>query len=73
VLGVYTILAVGVAVAAPSGAGVALSVTSGGVNALIGVAISASLLPPACNTGAFLFTVSLLFLFLCLSVQTCLA
>eukprot|EP00005_Dracoamoeba_jomungandri_P014495 CAMPEP_0174275110 /NCGR_PEP_ID=MMETSP0439-20130205/59650_1 /TAXON_ID=0 /ORGANISM="Stereomyxa ramosa, Strain Chinc5" /LENGTH=357 /DNA_ID=CAMNT_0015367189 /DNA_START=957 /DNA_END=2030 /DNA_ORIENTATION=+ len=45
------VLLIGILVAAPSGAGVALSVTSGGVNTLVGVAISASLLPPAVNTG----------------------
>jgi len=33
----------------PSGAGVALSVLGGNAGSLVGVAISASLLPPACN------------------------
>mmetsp|Transcript_15462 Transcript_15462/g.23178 ORF Transcript_15462/g.23178 Transcript_15462/m.23178 type:complete len:395 (+) Transcript_15462:41-1225(+) len=44
-------LIVGIFIAAPSGVGVALSVTSRSVGALIGVAISASLLPPAVNSG----------------------
>lgn len=34
-----------------AGAGVALSTTQGGANALVGVAIAASLLPPVTNTG----------------------
>ena len=41
----------GVFIALPSGAGVALSVLSNNANSLVGVAISASLLPPAVNTG----------------------
>ena len=41
----------GVFVAIPSGVGVALSTSAGGVAALIGVAISASLLPPLVNSG----------------------
>mmetsp|Transcript_12979 Transcript_12979/g.40978 ORF Transcript_12979/g.40978 Transcript_12979/m.40978 type:complete len:174 (-) Transcript_12979:76-597(-) len=44
-------LLVGLAFAIPSGAGVALSVTGGGGNALVGVAIAASLLPPVVNSG----------------------
>lgn len=44
-------LLVGLAFAIPSGAGVALSVTGGGGNSLVGVAIAASLLPPVVNTG----------------------
>jgi len=44
-------LGIGVLVALPSGAGVTLAITSGGVNSLVGVAISASLLPPAVNAG----------------------
>ena len=40
---------VGVLIALPSGAGVALSVLGGNVGSLVGVAISASLLPPAVN------------------------
>tara|TARA_A100001015_G_scaffold240617_1_gene274418 strand:- start:647 stop:1942 length:1296 start_codon:yes stop_codon:yes gene_type:complete len=38
-------------VAAPSGIGVALAITVGGVNALVGTAISAALLPPVVNSG----------------------
>ena len=41
----------GAVIALASGGGVALSITNGGVGALIGVAISASLLPPVVNTG----------------------
>lgn len=41
----------GAFVAIPSGMGVALGITSGGVNALVGVAISAALLPPIVNCG----------------------
>ena len=44
---------VGVLVAVPSGAGVALSVLGGNSGSLVGVAISASLLPPAVNAGLF--------------------
>ena len=44
---------VGVLVAVPSGAGVALSVLGGNAGSLVGVAISASLLPPAVNAGFF--------------------
>lgn len=40
---------VGVFIALPSGIGVALSVLGGNSGSLIGVAISASLLPPAVN------------------------
>ena len=46
-------LGVGVLIALPSGAGVALSVLGGNVGSLVGVAISASLLPPAVNAGLF--------------------
>ena len=46
-------LVTGVAIAIPSGAGVALSVLGGNVGSLVGVAISASLLPPAVNAGLF--------------------
>jgi len=42
---------IGACFAIPSGAGVALSVTSGGGNSLVGVAIAAALLPPVVNTG----------------------
>jgi len=38
-------------VAIPSGMGVALGMTAGGINALVGVAISAALLPPMVNVG----------------------
>jgi len=38
-------------VAFPSGAGIALAIVQGGVNSLVGVAISASLLPPIVNAG----------------------
>lgn len=41
----------GLFVAIPSGMGVALGITGGGVNALVGVAISAALLPPIVNSG----------------------
>ncbi len=42
---------VGMAVAAASGAGVALAVTRGEIGSLVGVAIAASLMPPAVNAG----------------------
>ncbi|CAL1273559.1 unnamed protein product [Larinioides sclopetarius] len=42
---------VGVLIALPSGAGVALSILGGNAGSLVGVAISASLLPPAVNAG----------------------
>jgi hypothetical protein len=41
----------GIFTAAPSGIGVALGITGGGINALVGVAISAALLPPVVNAG----------------------
>lgn len=45
---------VGVMIALPSGAGVALSILGGNTGSLVGVAISASLLPPAVNAvGVF--------------------
>ncbi|CAB3367752.1 Hypothetical predicted protein [Cloeon dipterum] len=44
---------VGVLIALPSGAGVALSVLGGNAGSLVGVAISASLLPPAVNAGLY--------------------
>jgi uncharacterized hydrophobic protein (TIGR00271 family) len=44
-------LIAGFAIAAASGVGVALSLTNGGASALVGVAISASLLPPIANAG----------------------
>ena len=43
----------GILIAIPSGAGVALSVLGGNAGSLVGVAISASLLPPAVNAGVF--------------------
>ncbi|KAI0978047.1 hypothetical protein GJ496_007728 [Pomphorhynchus laevis] len=47
-------LITGIFVALPSGAGVAMSVLGGNIGSLVGVAISASLLPPAVNFGMFL-------------------
>lgn len=47
VVGIYT----GIAIATPSGVGVALSILSDNTSSLVGVAISASLLPPAVNAG----------------------
>ncbi|XP_070555654.1 uncharacterized protein [Ptychodera flava] len=44
-------LVVGVFIALPSGAAVAISVLGGNIGSLVGVAISASLLPPAVNAG----------------------
>ena len=41
---------VGMFIALPSGAGVALSVLGGNTGSLVGVAISASLLPPTVNS-----------------------
>lgn len=49
--GMLRSLWVGVLIALPSGAGVAISVLGGNAGSLVGVAISASLLPPACNAG----------------------
>uniref|UniRef100_A0A7S2XSZ6 TIGR00341 family protein n=1 Tax=Attheya septentrionalis TaxID=420275 RepID=A0A7S2XSZ6_9STRA len=45
--GLYT----GIAIAIPSGMGVSLSILGGNTGSLVGVAISASLLPPAVNAG----------------------
>mmetsp|Transcript_20226 Transcript_20226/g.35970 ORF Transcript_20226/g.35970 Transcript_20226/m.35970 type:complete len:621 (+) Transcript_20226:349-2211(+) len=42
---------IGISIAIPSGVGVALSVLGNNTSSLVGVAISASLLPPAVNTG----------------------
>lgn len=42
---------VGICIALPSGAAVAIAVLGENFGSLVGVAISASLLPPACNTG----------------------
>jgi len=55
-------LVLGILVAIPSGAGVALSVLGGNAGSLVGVAISASLLPPAVNAGV-LWAVSLMLCF----------
>eukprot|EP00742_Colponemidia_sp_Colp-10_P007155 GILJ01007684.1.p1 GENE.GILJ01007684.1~~GILJ01007684.1.p1 ORF type:complete len:450 (+),score=67.36 GILJ01007684.1:89-1351(+) len=44
----------GMAVAIPSGAGVAVAVSVGHVNSIVGVAISVSLLPPIVNSGLLL-------------------
>lgn len=44
-------LVIGIVVAAASGAGVALAVTRGEISSLVGVAIAASLMPPAVNAG----------------------
>ncbi|CAF1563468.1 unnamed protein product, partial [Didymodactylos carnosus] len=57
--GDITRLWIGVLIALPSGAGVALSVLGGNTGSLVGVAISASLLPPAVNCG-LLFAYALL-------------
>ncbi len=45
------LLALGIVVAAASGAGVALAATRGDIGSLVGVAIAASLMPPAVNAG----------------------
>ena len=55
----WSCLVVGVFVAVPSGVGVALAVLGGNQAGGVGVAISASLLPPAVNTG-LLFAMSLI-------------
>lgn len=44
-------LIAGIAIAIPSGMGVALSILGNNTSSLVGVAISASLLPPAVNAG----------------------
>lgn len=49
--GTLSALAFGFLVAAPSGMGVVLGVSMGGVNAIVGTAISAALLPPIVNAG----------------------
>merc|ERR1712151_711195 len=49
--GEWIALAWGAGIAAPSGVGVALGVSADQVSALIGVAISAALLPPITNSG----------------------
>ena len=47
--GMLRSLWVGVLIALPSGAGVALAILGGNTGSLVGVAISASLLPPVVN------------------------
>ena len=49
--GTFDNMLMGVFFALASGMVVGVSVTGGGVNALVGVAISASLLPPIVNSG----------------------
>merc|ERR1712121_356886 len=49
----WSCLVVGGAIAVPSGVGVAISVLGGNSGSMVGVAISASLLPPAVNTGLY--------------------
>jgi hypothetical protein len=49
--GEVTGLLTGIAIAIPSGMGVCLSILGGNTSSLVGVAISASLLPPAVNAG----------------------
>jgi len=49
--GTVSSLTLGLLVAAPSGMGVILAVSKGGFNAIVGTAISASLLPPIVNSG----------------------
>lgn len=53
--GMLRSLWVGVLIALPSGAGVALSILGGNTGSLVGVAISASLLPPAVNAVSYSF------------------
>ena len=55
----WSCLVVGACVAVPSGVGVALAVLGGNNAGGVGVAISASLLPPAVNTG-LLFAMALI-------------
>ena len=43
----------GIALAIPSGIGVGLATTGGGISALVGCAISAALLPPVTNSGMY--------------------
>lgn len=52
-------LLVGIAIALPSGAAVAIAILGENIGSLVGVAISASLLPPAVNAGV-LWALSLL-------------
>lgn len=48
-------LLIGLSIAIPSGVGVALSLSQSNTSSLVGVAISASLLPPAVNAGELLY------------------
>jgi len=57
--GVPSALWTGVAIAVPSGFGAALSITGNNTSSLVGVAISASLLPPAVNCGVLLASLAL--------------
>jgi uncharacterized membrane protein len=53
-------LLTGIAIAIPSGMGVCLSILGGNTSSLVGVAISASLLPPAVNAGVcFVYSILL--------------
>jgi uncharacterized membrane protein len=54
------LLILGIVVAAASGAGVALAATRGDIGSLVGVAIAASLMPPAVNAGMNLVYAALL-------------
>lgn len=58
--GETTGLLTGIAIAIPSGMGVALSIIGNNTSSLVGVAISASLLPPAVNAGICWFHAILL-------------
>eukprot|EP01134_Creolimax_fragrantissima_P002258 CFRG2258T1 len=51
--GTWEACLVSISIAIPSGAGVALSILGNNTSSLVGVAISASLLPPAVNAGIF--------------------
>uniref|UniRef100_A0AAG5D9M6 Uncharacterized protein n=1 Tax=Anopheles atroparvus TaxID=41427 RepID=A0AAG5D9M6_ANOAO len=54
---------VGIAIALPSGAAVAIAILGENIGSLVGVAISASLLPPAVNAGVLWALSCLYFLF----------
>ncbi|XP_058058095.1 uncharacterized protein LOC131209122 [Anopheles bellator] len=56
-------LLVGIAIALPSGAAVAIAILGENIGSLVGVAISASLLPPAVNSGLLWALSCLYFLF----------
>jgi len=53
--GSHTAMIPGLAIAFPSGCAIALGITGGGINALVGAAISAALLPPVVNAAMNLF------------------